>query len=512
MTARLLGGAEPALVEPTNDDRRFKDPDWQENLVFDYIKQSYLMTARWMQETVHDVEGLDDKIAQKVDFHTRQFVDAMAPSNFLMTNPQVLKATAESGGENLLKGLKNLLDDLERSKGQLSIKMADTDAFQVGGNIATTPGKVIYQNDLMQLIQYSPTTKTVHRRPLLIVPPWINKFYILDLREKNSFIKWAVSQGITLFVVSWVNPDEELAQKNFADYMLEGPIAALDGIEQATGECEVNAIGYCIGGTLMSATLAYMAARGDGRIKSITFFTTMVDFEEPGELGVFIDDEQLKALEKRMSQDGYLDGSEMSGTFNMMRANDLIWSFVVNNYLLGKDPFPFDLLYWNSDSTRMPAVMHSFYLRKMYQENRLVEPGGINLDSVEIDLRTIKIPSFILSAQDDHIAPWRSTYRATQLYQGPVRFCLAGSGHIAGVINPPADPAKYGYFSNNRKAKTWEKWLEGATWHDGSWWPEWKKWLAHHSGGSATARIPGDSGLPVIENAPGSYVQVKTNG
>ncbi|MDA0341537.1 MAG: alpha/beta fold hydrolase, partial [Proteobacteria bacterium] len=365
---------------------------------------------------------------------------------------------------------------------------------------------------LMQLIQYSPTTETVHRRPLLIVPPWINKFYILDLREKNSFIKWAVSQGITLFVVSWVNPDEDLAQKTFTDYMLEGPIAALDAIEQATGEREVNAIGYCIGGTLMSATLAYMTARGDDRIKSITFFTTMVDFEEPGELGVFIDDEQLKALEERMSRDGYLDGSEMSGTFNMMRANDLIWSFVINNYLLGKDPFPFDLLYWNSDSTRMPAVMHSFYLRKMYQENRLVEPGGINLDGVEIDIRTIKVPSFILSTRDDHIAPWRSTYRATQLYQGPIRFCLAGSGHIAGVVNPPADPAKYGYFSNNKKPKTPEKWLEGATWHDGSWWPEWKKWLTRHGGGAAPARIPGDGGLSVIEDAPGSYVQVKTNG
>jgi polyhydroxyalkanoate synthase len=302
----------------------------------------------------------------------------------------------------------------------------------------------------------------------LIIPPWINKFYILDLQEKNSFIKWAVSQGLTLFVVSWVNPDEDLAQKTFADYMLEGPIAALGAIEQATGEREVNAIGYCIGGTLMSATLAYMAARGDTRIKSITFFATMVDFEDPGELGVFIDDEQLKTLEERMSRNGYLDGSEMSGALNMMRANDLIWSFVVNNYLLGKEAFPFDLLYWNADSTRMPAVMHSFYLRKMYQENHLVEPSGINLDGVEIDLRTIEIPSLTLSTRDDHIAPWRSTCQATQLYQGPVRFCLAGSGHIAGVVNAPADPAKYGYFSNNRKPKTPAEWLEGATWHDGS--------------------------------------------
>ena len=507
-TTRMLGGDGAPLITPAADDRRFKDADWQENLVFDHIKQSYLMTARWMRDTVHDVEGMDDKTAAKVDFHTRQFVDAMAPTNFMMTNPQVLRATTESGGENLLNGLKNLLDDLERGKGKLSIKMTDTDAFEVGGNIATTPGKVVYQNDLMQLIQYSPSTETVYKRPLLIVPPWINKFYILDLREKNSFIKWAVSQGITVFVVSWVNPDADLAKKSFEDYMLEGPIAAIDAIERATGEREINAIGYCIGGTLMSATLAYLTAKGDDRVKSITFFTTMVDFEEPGELGVFIDDEQISALETRMDRDGYLDGSAMATTFNMMRANDLIWSFVVNNYLLGKDPFPFDLLYWNSDSTRMPAAMHGYYLRKMYHENRLIEAGGIELDGVPIDLTTLKIPTFILSTKEDHIAPWASTYRATQIYKGPTRFCLAGSGHIAGVVNPPADPPKYGYYTNAKKAKSAEKWLDGAAWHDGSWWPEWEKWLSRHGGGKVPARVPGDGALPAIEDAPGSYVKV----
>ncbi|GAB4177448.1 MAG: class I poly(R)-hydroxyalkanoic acid synthase [Thalassobaculales bacterium] len=507
-TRRFLGAAEGPVVTPDPTDRRFKDAAWQENYIFDYIKQSYLLTANWLQKTVNAVEGLDDKTARKIDFYTRQFVDAMAPSNFLMTNPEVLRTTIESGGENLVKGLKNLLDDLERGKGKLAIKMTDMDAFQVGGNIATTPGKVVFQNDLMQLIQYDPATPEVMRRPLLIMPPWINKYYILDLREKNSFIRWAVSQGITVFVVSWVNPDESLSQKSFEDYMLEGPLAALDAIEQATGESEVNVIGYCIGGTLLAATLAYMKAKGDERFKAATFFTTMVDFEEAGELSVFIDEEQLASLEERMSKDGYLDGAAMATTFNMLRANDLIWSFVVNNYLLGKDPFPFDLLYWNADSTRMPAAMHSFYLRKCYQENKLVQPGGVTLAGVPIDLRTIDLPTYILSTREDHIAPWKSTYAATQLYKGPIRFVLSGSGHIAGVINP-AQSGKYGYWTNAKKPKSPKKWLEGAEQHDGSWWPDWAQWLAKHGGGKVPARKPGDGKLPVIEDAPGSYVKVR---
>ncbi|MBI3506739.1 MAG: class I poly(R)-hydroxyalkanoic acid synthase, partial [Proteobacteria bacterium] len=370
-TRKMLGEPSEPVVSPTSDDRRFKDSLWDENYVFDFIKQSYLLSARWLQGTVKEVEGLDDKTARKVDFYTRQFVDAMAPSNFAMTNPEVLRETLETGGENLVKGLSNLLGDLERGKGKLQIRMTDMDAFKVGENIAVTPGSVVYQNDLMQLIQYAPTTDTVVKAPLLIVPPWINKFYILDLREKNSFIKWAVGQGHTVFVVSWVNPDSELAEKTFDNYMSEGPLAALDAIEKATGEKACNVIGYCLGGTLMASTLAYMAAKGDKRVLSATFFTTMVDFEEAGELSVFIDEEQLAALEEKMHERGYLDGADMATTFNMLRANDLIWSFVVNNYLMGKEPFPFDLLYWNSDSTRMPAAMHSFYLRQMYQENRL---------------------------------------------------------------------------------------------------------------------------------------------
>ena len=504
---RLMGDANARAAEPAPDDRRFKDSAWEQNQVFDFIKQSYLLSARWLQQTVREVDGLDEKTAQKVDFYTRQFVDAMAPSNFVLTNPEVLRATVESGGENLCKGLQNLLEDLERGKGKLRIRMTDLDAFRLGENIGITPGKVVFQTDLMQLLQYEPTTEKVYKRPLLIIPPWINKFYILDLREKNSFIKWAVSQGFTVFVVSWVNPDEKLADKTFEDYMLEGPLACLDAIQKATGEPDCNVIGYCLGGTLLAATLAYMATKKDKRIASATFFTTLVDFKEPGELGVFIDEEQLAALEARMSEKGYLEGSAMANTFNMLRANDLIWSFVVNNYLLGKDPFPFDLLYWNSDSTRMPAAMHSFYLRKMYQENKLIEPGGITLAGVPLDLTKIKLPAYILSAREDHIAPWRTTYTATQLYKGPVRFVLGASGHIAGVVNPPA-ANKYSYWTNDKNPPDPQAWFAGAKEHAGSWWSDWAAWVGKHSGSQVPARKPGGK-LKPIEDAPGSYVKVR---
>jgi polyhydroxyalkanoate synthase subunit PhaC len=504
---RFLGGESEPMIEPSAGDRRFRDAAWTENTLFDFIKQSYLLTARWLQSTVRDVEGIDERTARKVDFYTRQFVDALAPSNFLMTNPEALRTTIESKGENLLNGLKNLLDDLERGKGHLAIKMTDMEAFRIGENIAVTPGKVVYQNDLMQLLQYEPTTEKVKRRPLLIIPPWINKFYILDLRPSNSFIRWAVSQGHTVFVISWVNPDEHLAAKTFTDYMLEGPLDALDAIEQATGERDANVIGYCLGGTLLASTLAYMAVKRDSRIKSATYLVTMVDFAEAGELSVFIDEEQLSALEERMNTRGYLEGREMATTFNMLRANDLIWSFVVNNYLLGKSPFPFDLLYWNADSTRMPAAMHSFYLRNMYQENLLVKPGGITLDGVPIDLRKIMTPSFLLSTREDHIAPWRSTYAATQIYRGPVKFVLSASGHIAGVVNPPG--GKYGHWENDINPPTPEKWLATATALPDSWWPIWEGWISQYAGGEVPARHPGDGKLKPIEDAPGSYVKVR---
>ncbi|HEX2528726.1 MAG TPA: class I poly(R)-hydroxyalkanoic acid synthase [Geminicoccus sp.] len=508
-TSRMLGGDNDPVVVPDRADRRFRDAAWEENPLFDFIKQSYLLTSRFLLKTVADTEGLDEKTQSKLAFYTRQFVDALAPSNFVATNPQVLRETVESKGENLLKGLAHMLEDLERGKGRLSIRMTDLDAFVIGKNIATSKGKIIYQNELMQLIQYDPTTPQQYKRPLLIVPPWINKFYILDLQAKNSFIRYACDQGFTTFVVSWVNPDATLAHKGFEDYMQEGILAPLDAITQATGEEEVNAIGYCLGGTLMAATLAYMATRKDSRIKAVTFFTTLVDFSEPGELGVFIDEEQLKAIEAQMAKTGYLEGSEMAATFNMLRANDLIWSFVVNNYLLGKEPFPFDLLYWNSDSTRMPAAMHSFYLRKFYHENKLVEPGGISLCGVPIDLRRLKLPVYMVSTREDHIAPWKSTYAATQIYKGPKRFVLAGSGHIAGVVNPP-NAGKYSHWVNDKLPADAEEWLAGAEHRPGSWWDDWSTWNAARSGPRVAARIPGTGGLAPIEEAPGSYVKARS--
>jgi polyhydroxyalkanoate synthase len=508
MGQRMLGQTSEPLIEPERGDRRFRDPAWQDSALFDFIKQSYLLTSRWIVNTVEDIDGFDDKTRQKVDFYTRQFVDAMAPSNFVATNPEVLRVTLETHGENLLRGLSHLLEDLERGKGKLAIKMTDMDAFELGRNIGVTPGKVVFQNDLIQLLQYEPTTEQVWRRPLLIVPPWINKYYILDLQPKNSFIKYAVDQGFTVFVVSWVNPDEHYAKKGFDDYMVEGPLAALDAIERATGERDINVIGYCLGGTLLACTLAYMAARRDDRIRAATFFASLTDFEDAGELGVFIDEEQLASMESSMARLGYLDGREMATTFNMLRANDLVWSFVVNNYLLGKEPFPFDLLFWNSDSTRMPYAMHSFYLRKFYQENRLVEPGGITLCDVAIDLRKVRIPTYMLSTREDHIAPWASTYAATQHFRGDRTFVLAGSGHIAGVINPPT-VEKYGYWVGEKLPPDPDDWLEAAEQRPGSWWPHWLAWNAAKSGEKVPARRPGDGGLEIIEAAPGSYARVR---
>jgi polyhydroxyalkanoate synthase len=508
-TERLMGQPAEPVVQPGPEDRRFRDREWSDNAVFDYIKQSYLLTARFLQSAVREGGGLEDQAGRKVDFYTRQFVDAMAPSNYLLTNPEVLRATVATGGENLLSGLQNLLDDLERGKGRLAISMTDMAAFRIGENVGTTPGKVVYQNELIQLIQYAPTTETVHRRPLLIIPPWINKFYILDLRPENSFIRWAVGQGHTVFVISWINPDERLSGKSFEDYMRDGPLAALDAMAAATGERSANVIGYCLGGTLLSATLAYMTAKRDRRIKSATFFVTMVDFAEAGDLSVFIDEEQLTSLEGRMAKKGYLEARDMHTTFNMLRANDLIWSFVINNYLLGKQPLPFDLLYWNADSTRMPAAMHSFYLRRMYQENRLSQPGGITLGGVRIDLRKVKTPAFILSTREDHIAPWRSTYAATQLYAGPVKFVLAASGHIAGVVNAPGPRSKYGHWTNETNPSSADGWLAGATQHEGSWWPLWQQWVSSYAGEQVPARHPGDGKLKPIEDAPGSYVKIR---
>lgn len=507
---RFMGMEAAPVAAPAKDDKRFRDDQWQEHFMFDFIKQSYLITARHVHDVVSNVEGLDETTQKKVNFFTRQYIDAMSPTNFAMTNPEVFRETMQNHGQNLVKGLNNLLRDIEEGDGQLRIKMTDTTAFELGKNVATSPGKVVFQNELMQLLQFTPSTKQVLKRPLLIVPPWINKYYILDLREKNSLIKWCVDQGHTVFVISWVNPDETLAQKGFDAYVKDGTLAALDAIVEQTGAKEINAAGYCLGGTLLATTLAYMAATKDKRIASATFFTTMTDFSEPGELGVFIDEDQVASLEKKMFERGYLEGSEMAGTFNMMRSNDLIWSFVVNNYLMGKDPFPFDLLYWNSDSTRMPACMHSFYLRKMYMQNLLKEPGGIEVDGVPIDLSKIKVPCYFISTIEDHIAPWKSTYMGARNFGGAVRFVLGGSGHIAGIVNPPA-ANKYGYWtgSNAKLPESAEQWLEGAEQQPGSWWTDWQQWVTAHDEEKVAARDPARGKLKAIEDAPGSYVKMR---
>jgi polyhydroxyalkanoate synthase subunit PhaC len=505
---RFMGMDTAPIASPAKDDKRFKDAQWEEHFLFDFIKQSYLITARHIHDSVSNVEGMSDNSEKKVNFFTRQFIDALSPSNFAITNPEVFRETVKSHGQNLVKGFNNLLRDIEDGDGNLRIKMTDTTAFELGKNVATTPGKVIFQNDLIQLLQFNPTTKEQFKKPLLIFPPWINKYYILDLREKNSYIKWATDQGHSVFVMSWVNPDERLAKRSFEDYVTEAALVAVDKVCEQTGEKEINAVGYCLGGTLLASTLAYMTAKKDKRIASATFFTTMLDFSIPGELGVFIDEQQVSSLEKKMAERGFLEGTEMAGTFNMLRSNDLIWSFVVNNYLMGKDPFPFDLLFWNSDSTRMPYAMHSFYLRNMYMNNLLKEPGGIALAGVPIDLGKIKTPSYFISAVEDHIAPWKSTFLGAQLFSGPVRFVLGGSGHIAGIVNPPA-ANKYGYWLNDDLAETAEEWLEGASQQPGSWWNDWQQWVTAADDRKVAARDPVKGKLKVLEDAPGSFAKFR---
>jgi len=504
---RMLGGEAPSVVEPAPGDRRFRSEEWRQNEIFDFIKQSYLLTANAMQEMVGKLNGLDEKERGRVAFYTRQFADALAPTNFPLTNPEVLKATIASNGENLVKGLDNLLADIERGQGELTIRQS-ADGFVIGENIATAPGKVVFRNEIMELLQYSPTTDEVHARPLLIFPPWINKYYIIDLRPENSFVRWLVGQGYTVFLVSWVNPDADMAQKGFEDYMQGGIFAALEAVEKATGVRDPNCVGYCIGGTLLAATLAYMAEKGDDRIHSATFWAAQTDFSEAGELSVFVDEAQLDALKQKMdSQGGVLPGSKMAGAFNMLRANDLIWSFVINNYLLGKQPMPFDLLYWNSDTTRMPEKLHLSYLRNCYKENALAS-GKMKMAGVKLDLSKVTVPVYLQSAREDHIAPANSVFKSVNLFRGPVRFIIAGSGHIAGVINPPA-AKKYQYWTNDAGATNIDAWKKGATEHAGSWWPDWDQWLSKLSGPKVPARQPGDGELKALGDAPGTYVKVK---
>ncbi|EIJ36113.1 PHA/PHB synthase family protein [Thiothrix nivea] len=508
LNMRLLGFPGISLSDDeSNKDRRFKDPAWKEGPLSEAVMQTYLNFAGYWKALAELDTRLPEQESKKAQFFLNNLLDALAPNNFPHTNPQVWQAIRDTNGDNLVKGMENLLNDFQ--DGELRIRMTDMQAFELGRDIATTPGQVVFRNELMELIQYTPTTGTVRKTPLLIVPPWINKYYILDLREQNSFVKWAVEQGHTVFMISWINPGSEQRDLTFDEYVEKGTLTAMDMIEQATGEREVNMVGYCLGGTLSGITLAWLAAKGDGRVKSATFFTTLLDFSEPGEIGVFLDDAQVTSIEERMDKNGgYLEGKNMGAAFNMLRANDLIWSFFVNLYLLGKDPIPFDLLYWNSDSTRMPAAMHSFYLRNMYLNNRLREPGGITVNGAAIDLSKVTTPVYFVSTQDDHIAPWKTTYKGAQLFSGPVRFVLGQSGHIAGIVNPAAKD-KYGHWTNGTLATDPDQWLKSATPSKQSWWHDWDKWVSAYAGEQTEAREPGAGKLPAMCPAPGTYVKVK---
>lgn len=494
-----------ADLPPMPADRRFRGEAWEANATFDYLRRSYLLAAEWMHGVVESAD-IDPEQRRRAAFYTRQFLSAASPANFAATNPEVLKRVAETDGKSLIDGLEHLLEDLEKGKGQLKISMTDEAAFEVGRNVAATPGKVVFQNDMMQLIQYAPSTDTVARRPLLFVPPWINKYYVMDLQPRNSLIRWTVEQGHTLFVISWVNPDASLAGKSFADYMHSGPLAALDAIEKATGEREVNVLGFCIGGILNASTLAWMAAQGDDRIQSATFLATMFDFGDVGETAVFVDEAQVARIEQHAAEKGYLEGRHLANMFSLMRENDLVWSFVVNNYLMGRGPIPFDLLFWNADSTHLPATMLTYYLRHFYLENGLVCPGHVILDGVPIDLGKIQAPCYVFATKEDHIAPWPGCFAGTRLIGGPVEFVLGGSGHIAGVINPPK-AKKYGYWTSGAGSENPDAWLDSAERHDGSWWEHWGDWLSRFRDEEVPARHPGDGALDPIEDAPGSYVK-----
>lgn len=504
---KAAGETVTPVVEPAKGDKRFLDPDWNENPVFDVIKQSYLLTSNWLNALVSEADDVDPMAKRRVEFFMKMLTDAFSPSNFLASNPAALRAAMESRGESLLKGMENFAEDISRGGGQLAISQTDYDMFKIGENVATAPGKVVFQNEIIQLLQFNPTTEQVYDIPLVIFPPWINKFYILDLRPENSMIRWLCDQGITVFVASWVNPDQTLATKTFEDYMrqgiYEGTAAAM---KQANVET-VNTVGYCIGGTLLSSTLAHMAATDDKRIASATFFAAQQDFAEAGDLLIFTNEDWLKDLEQKMdAEGGVLRGQSMADTFNMLRSNDLIWSFFVNNYLMGKEPKPFDLLFWNSDQTRMPKTLHLFYLRKFYMENALAK-GELTLDNVRLDLAKVKTPIYVQSSKEDHIAPTRSVYRGAKLFGGPVTFTLAGSGHIAGVINAPV-AKKYQHWTNSSLPGSVEEWMDGASETPGSWWPHWAEWLKAKSGKLIPARDPAKGPLPPLEDAPGSYVKV----
>jgi polyhydroxyalkanoate synthase len=502
---RMNGKTAEPVIPADKGDRRFRDPRWTENPFFDHMRQTYMLMTRWAQQSVTAVESVDPAAARKLRFAARQYADALSPSNFWMTNPEVLDETLKTRGENLVRGMENLIADLRANGGLPRVSMVKKDLFAVGKNLATTPGRVVFQNDLVQIIQYEPATKTVYKTPLVVVSPWINKYYILDMTPENSFVKWAVEQGHTVFITSWANADERLRDYGWFEYMEHGLRAAISTAQKQTGEKTVNVIGYCIGGTLLASMLAYDKARGvPSPVKSATYFTAMIDFDDAGELTLFTDEAQISTMETMMSEKGYLDAWYLHTTFNLLRANDLIWSFVVNNYLLGREPFPFDLLHWNSDSTRIPAACHSFYLRQMYLHNNLAKPGKLVLNGTALNVQDVDTPSYFISTVEDHIAPWKSTYAGAKLLGGDVTFTLAGSGHIAGVVNHPTKN-KYGFWTNAKLPNSADEWFGGAKQHDGSWWTNWAVWIAKHGGAKVSARKPAKG----IEAAPGSFVTVQ---
>lgn len=490
-------------------DKRFQHKDWQDNLIFNFIQRSYQLLSQQTDHLSKELDLKNEKMVKKFQFYSRQFIDSVSPSNFIAMNPEILSKTLETNGANLIEGFKQFQADLERGKGQFQIKLTDLDQFELGKNIAITPGKVIYQNELIELIQYTATTEKVYEYPLLIIPPWINKYYILDLQAENSFVKWFVDQGYTVFMISWVNPSANHSNKTFSDYLFEGPIAALEIIKKVTLNKKINMLGYCIGGTLLGCLLAYLAQKKqDIEILSATFLTTLFDFSEPGEMGAFIDEKQITLLEEHMRKKGYLEGTIMASVFNALRANDLIWSAFINNYLKGQRPKPFDLLYWNADSTNVPAPVHTFYLRNMYLNNLLIQPGKIKMRGVPLDLSKITTPCYFLATRDDHIAPWQSCYMSKDYVSSKLKFVLALSGHVAGIVNPPCKK-KYGYWTNKTMHKEAEKFLATATFHEGSWWEDWNRWLKAYSGKLQLADALHTDPKDVIEKAPGSYVKMR---
>ena len=500
------GNGEGAVIEPEPGDRRFANAAWTQNAALDTLKQAYLLITQALLEAIERAD-VDEKTKRRAKFFAKQFCDMMSPSNIAYLNPDVIEETLRTGGENLVRGWKNATADLAANDGRVAL--VDTEAFEVGKNVGTTTGKVVYRNELMELIRYDSTTETVYERPLVIVPPWINKYYILDLQPKNSFVGHATGAGFQTFVVSWRNPDASMSSVTMGDYLVKGALEAAKVAAEISGTRDVTMNGYCIGGTLLAMLLAYLAAKkpakDDPRVDAATFMASLVDFREPGEIINFLGDDALTYIEEKMAERGYLEGREMADTFNMLRSNDLIWTPAVNRYLLGKDAPAFDLLYWNNDSTRMPAAMHSYYLRHMYMQNDLIKPGGLSVEGVPIDLHRIATPLYIVATREDHIAPWRSVYALTQLAAGPSVFRLANSGHIAGIVNPPGSK-KAQYWASETTPPDPEVWREGAQLREGSWWPDWYAWLGEHSGERAA---PAKKNVPVLAAAPGTYVLEK---